>query len=77
MTTRNVVTAFIIFLVGIMLGRCSAPAPPPPGDHVDVKTLSNEVRECIYSNLPSIHTGKAFDFVVADCQASKKPSPAH
>lgn len=72
MTTRSVVTTFIIFLIGIMLGRCSAPAPAPMLDHIDVKALSNEVRECIYSNLPSIHTGKAFDFVAADCKTSKK-----
>lgn len=70
MTTRSVVTVFIIFIVGIMLGRCSAPAPAPfpATGGVDVNVLNNQARQCIYSNLPSLHTNKAFDFVAADCQ---------
>lgn len=70
MTTRSVVTTFILFIVGIMLGRCSAPAPYLVDGGVDVKALSNEARQCIYNNLPSLHTNKSFDFVVADCQVN-------
>lgn len=68
MSTRSVVTTFIIFIVGIMLGRCSAPAPYPADGGIDVKGLDNQARQCLYSNLPSIHTDKAFDFIAADCQ---------
>ena len=72
MTTRSVVTAFIIFVIGIMLGRCSAPEPHPPSidGAVDVTRLTDQARQCIYSNLPSVHADRAFAFVAADCQVS-------
>ncbi|WP_027706252.1 hypothetical protein [Zymobacter palmae] len=68
MSTRSVVTTFILFIIGIMLGRCSAPAPYLVDGGIDVKAMSNDARQCLYSNLPSIHTDRAFDFVAADCQ---------
>lgn len=68
MSTRSVVTTFILFIVGIMLGRCSAPAPGPMDGGVDIKAMTDEARQCLYSNLPSLHTDKAFDFVAADCR---------
>lgn len=67
MATRSVVTTFIVFIVGIMMGRCSAPVPE---GMADVKAMSSEARQCLYSNLPSLHTDKAFDFVAADCQVN-------
>ena len=65
MATRSVVTTFIVFIVGIMIGRCSAPAPEGVAE---VKAMSSEARQCLYSNLPSLHTDKSFDFVAVDCQ---------
>lgn len=73
MTTRSVVTTFIIFIIGIMLGRCSAPEPHPPmptDGRVDVARLTDQARQCIYSNLPSVHSDRAFSFIATDCQVN-------
>lgn len=75
MTTRNVVIAFIVLVFGILVGRCSSPAPHPPLGELppEAGVISSAARDCVLDNMSTANTDRAFDFLVADCnrQAGK------
>lgn len=73
MTTKNVVIVFIILVLGILVGRCSAPHPPHELPPMEGAVISSAARDCVLDNMSTANTDRAFDFLVSDCnrQAGK------
>lgn len=76
MTTKNAVIVFIVLVLGILVGRCSAPGPQLPHRDrpmADGAVISSGARDCVLDNMSTANTDRAFDFLVSDCnrQAAK------